>query len=510
MSEVKSGAVLAYANVAVSNVVALLYTPFVIRVLGQNEYGVYRLSDSVISALLILNFGFGVAYVRFYTRLRVKNDSQGISNLNGMYLIIFCFMGLLACVGGGLIVFFAEGLFGGGLSPAEIVLAKRLMVLMTINVAMTFPSSVFSSYLLVHERFKALYGIAICMRLGGTILGIVLLLFGFGAFGATLATTISTFMSLTWTAFFAKRLGMEFQFFPFRFHLLREIASFSFWVFLSLLFNIFSDNAPNFILASRSSSADVALFSVAFLFRHLFFSVSTALSNVFTPRVNFMVAKDASNDSLLSLMMRVGRYQLMVHFLLLGGFIITGRFFITMWAGEEFSSTYQMVILLAAITTIPLVQNVGIAIQQAKNRHKFRSIVYLISALLGAMVCWMLAPHMGALGATVGYCVIMVLGPCLAMNWYYHARMGLNMVKFWSSMWKTLLVALVCTGVFLWICETIIDINSLSLFAVVGLVFTACYSWATWRITMQGEERKQVKDLLRRTSDQMRRQSDEN
>ena len=185
MSEVKSGAILAYANVAAINIVSLVYTPIVVRMLGQGDYGVYRLSNSVVTSLSLLSFGFGVAYVRFYARLKVNDDSKGIASLNGLYLILFTIMGLLAALGGWCLVVFSHHLFSSSFTADELSLAKTLMVFMTINIALTFPISVFNSYVLVHERFKWIYGVMITLRFLGPIAGTIMLVLGWGAIGAS-------------------------------------------------------------------------------------------------------------------------------------------------------------------------------------------------------------------------------------------------------------------------------------------------------------------------------------
>ena len=69
--QLKIGIVLSYLTLALSNIIALIYTPFMLRMLGQSEYGLYSLVASVVAYLTILDFGFG-----FYT---TTNKAQAIS-----------------------------------------------------------------------------------------------------------------------------------------------------------------------------------------------------------------------------------------------------------------------------------------------------------------------------------------------------------------------------------------------------------------------------------------------
>ena len=66
----KSGAVLSYFSIIASTLVQLLYTPLLIRMLGQSEYGLYSLVASVIGYLTVLDLGFGNAIVVYTAKYR--------------------------------------------------------------------------------------------------------------------------------------------------------------------------------------------------------------------------------------------------------------------------------------------------------------------------------------------------------------------------------------------------------------------------------------------------------
>ena len=56
----------------------LLLTPFIIRTLGQAEYGVYKLSAAINAYLLLLDLGVGNAVTRYVAKYRVEgNKEQG-------------------------------------------------------------------------------------------------------------------------------------------------------------------------------------------------------------------------------------------------------------------------------------------------------------------------------------------------------------------------------------------------------------------------------------------------
>lgn len=74
----KMGAVLSYVSIIASTLVGLLYTPFLISKLGQNEYGLYSLVSSIIGYLTVLDLGFGNAIIFYTAKYRATNDYEKV------------------------------------------------------------------------------------------------------------------------------------------------------------------------------------------------------------------------------------------------------------------------------------------------------------------------------------------------------------------------------------------------------------------------------------------------
>ena len=89
VSQIKIGSILSYLQIALNIIIGLTYTPIMIRLLGQSEYGLYNTVSSTISMLSILNLGFASGYVRYYAKYKKENDNESIYKLNGLFLIVF-------------------------------------------------------------------------------------------------------------------------------------------------------------------------------------------------------------------------------------------------------------------------------------------------------------------------------------------------------------------------------------------------------------------------------------
>mgnify|MGYP000202345569 CR=1 FL=1 len=70
----KAGVLLSYLAQIIHILSGILYTPIMLRLLGQSEYGLYQLVASVVSYLNVLSLGFGSSYMRFYSRIKKDGD----------------------------------------------------------------------------------------------------------------------------------------------------------------------------------------------------------------------------------------------------------------------------------------------------------------------------------------------------------------------------------------------------------------------------------------------------
>ena len=153
MNQIRAGAVLNYVIVGLNILTGLLYTPFMLRCLGQNEYGLYSLVASVIAYLTLLDFGFGSAIVRYTAKIRATGTKEDEWSLYGMFLSAYAVLGLLVTIGGIVLYFNTDRMFDRTMTPDEIQQARIMMTLMVGNLAVTFPFSIFGSIISAYERF---------------------------------------------------------------------------------------------------------------------------------------------------------------------------------------------------------------------------------------------------------------------------------------------------------------------------------------------------------------------
>ena len=144
-NELKSGVILSYINLGLGTVIPFIYTPIMLRMLGQAEYGLFSLASSAVSYLSLLSFGFGSTIIRYISKYRAEKDKKSEEKAFGFFLILYCVLALLVLLCGAIIANNVEAIFQKGLSANELKKMKVLVMIMTFNSALSFPNSVFSS-----------------------------------------------------------------------------------------------------------------------------------------------------------------------------------------------------------------------------------------------------------------------------------------------------------------------------------------------------------------------------
>lgn len=499
----KIGVVLSYISEAIKILSGLIYTPIMLRLLGQSEYGLYQLVYSVVSYLSLLSLGFGSSYMRFYSRFNEKGDQDGVARINGMFLTIFCSISVICILCGIVMVSNTRAIFGTGLTDSELSTAKVLMALMVMNLALTFPSTVFNCCITAHERFFFQKILIVAQNVLNPFLTLPLLLLGYGSIGMVCVTTAITLGKLildVWYCF--EKLHVRFIFKGFQFSLLKEMWVFTFFIFLNQIIDQVNWSVDKFLLGRLSGTAAVAVYGVGAQINSMYLQFSTAVSNVFVPRVNAIVASSDDNNELTKLFIKVGRIQFIIMALILTGFLFVGKPFIQFWAGVSYAEAYYVVLLLIVPVTVPLIQNLGIEIQRAKNKHKARSIVYFFIAIANILISIPLIKRYGPSGAALGTAIALCAGNILFMNWYYHNKLGINIAEFWKNIFSFIPALILPCIVGICIMK-FYEIKNFAMLAAAIVMYTAVYCLSMYILGMNESEKHMITAPIRKIAKRM-------
>ncbi len=492
VNQLKAGVVLNYVVIFLNTVVGLLYTPYMLRMMGQSEYGLYSLVASVIAYLTVLDLGFGNAIVRYTAKFRAEKKTEEQYEMFGMFFLLYLVIGIIA-FGIGLGLYFnVDTLFGNTMTAVELGRARIMMLLLVANLAFTFPMSIWGSIIQAYEDFVFQKSLNIIRIILNTAVMICLLHFGYKAVAMVVVQTIFNVLTLVVNFIYCRRklnIHIYFRFKHFHWGFLKEVAIYSFWIFLNAIMDRVYWSTGQFVLGAMVGTAAVAVFAIAIQLEGMYMQFSTAISSVFLPKVTAMVATNRSRKEISDLFIRTGRIQYIVLAYILSGFIIFGRQFIELWAGAGYSDAYIISLLFFIPLTVPLIQNLGITILQARNEMKFRSVLYIIIALVSLAMQIVLTRFFGGIGCAMGVSGALVVGQILIMNVYYRRRQDLDIKIFWKEISKMSIIPIVLIFSSMLVIRHFFALDSWGKLILGIAAFSLVYIPLFFRFSMTDEER---------------------
>ena len=152
-NQLKIGIMLNYLNMILGNLIPIFYTPIMLSLLGQSEYGLYKLSSSVTSYLSLISLGIGAAITRYLIKAREEQGKHAEERMLGLFVVIFHVIAVLAFIVGTALVFCLPVWYGDALTAPELRRMKILVFLMVCNTALGFSQSPYGAVVSSHERF---------------------------------------------------------------------------------------------------------------------------------------------------------------------------------------------------------------------------------------------------------------------------------------------------------------------------------------------------------------------
>lgn len=495
--QLKIGSLLSYLQMFFGIIIGIAYTPVMIRLLGQSEYGLYNTVSSTISMLSILSLGFNSSYIKYYAKYKKEDNSEAIYKLNGLFLIIFLIIGAIACICGVFLTVNLQFVFKDGLTDEEYAIARILMILLTINLSVSFPMGVFSNIISAHERFVFLKLLSILKTVVSPLVTLPLLLMGYKSIAMVSVTVgIAIITDIFFLYYTFRKLKQKFIFHSFEKGLFKSLFIYTSFIAINLIVDQINLNIDKLLLTRYKGTVAVAIYSVGFSLETYYQMFSTAISGIFTPRIHLIynspdIDEKEKDKQLSGLFVKIGRIQFALLGLIASGLVFFGKAFIHYWAGEGYGEAYYVALLLIIPITIPLIQNVGIEIQRAKNKHQFRAIVYLIMAVMNLLLSIFLCQKYGAIGSAVGTAISLVIANGIIMNIYYQKKLNIDIVAFWKSILR-MSIGLVIPIIIGILIMRFIIISSIWVLLGVIIGYTLIYCVSMWLLGLNSFEKKLI------------------
>ena len=446
----RKGVIFSYILMIIESLSSILFTPYLIRCLGQSEYGIYGLVASVTAYLYLLDLGVGNAIVRYMAKYRFDGNINGERNLMATTMIFYGIIALIVIGVGIVLNFFLPQIFGTGLSEEELDLAGKMLQITVLTAAITLFFSPVTKTLIAHEKFvlsKCIDITKIVVRVG--LCCVALLLGGKGIAIVSINLFVTICAGVFSMIYSFARLKVTPRFKGINFGFVKEIWGYTFFIMLQMIATQINSMVDHILIGAfvAASTTYLAIYTAATQITQYFQSFGSAVNGVLMPGVVKMVEGNASVQTIQDEMIKISRLIFMFLGIIYVGFALFGQSFMSLWAGEDYQDGYYVALIIMFPMLLSLSQSIGTQILWALNRHKIQAVLKICLSILNVFLTYFLIQWNPIIGAAIGTAVALLLGDVVVMNIVFRKDIGISIHKYYFGILKGILPALLISGI---------------------------------------------------------------
>jgi O-antigen/teichoic acid export membrane protein len=484
------GAVLSYISIAINIIASLLYTPWMIAQVGQGDYGLYTLANSLIT-LFLVDFGLSVATSRYISKYRAEGRQDKIDNFLAavyrLYLLIDSILFVVLLV----IYFFIERIYVS-LTPDELEKFKVVYIIAASFAVINFPFVTFNGILNSYEKFIPLKLADVIYRILLVAMTVVALLFGMGLYALVAVHAIVGLLVVIFKFIVIKKSVPISVNWRYKGSLVyKEILGFSIWATVSSLAQRLVFNITPSILGIVANSAAIAIFGIVSIVEGYAFTITTAINGMFMPKISRIYENENWKKDIMKLMLGVGRFQYAINGLIIAGFAVVGKSFLDLWLGESGNDLYWgiMLVLIPGLFFNSLqIANTAMIVD---NKVKLQAIVNVIMGVTNVVLSVICSYYIGVLGACLSIFAAYMLR-VIVLIIIYHRIMGFDMIKFLNQCYVKMSIPIIATILIGLALSSVIPSNTFGGFILMVGLITLIYVISVFLIGLGKEEKLKV------------------
>ena len=395
--------------------VMFLLSPFVVNTLGDVRYGVWSLLISLTGYFGLIDIGIRASLGRFINFYLGRDDIPKVNGIISTATVCFSIASLVVLAAAGILATFLDVLFTK--LPVELLPDARLaIVLIALNMALTFFVAINAQVLFAVERFDLGRGVMICVlliRAAGTVL---VLSRGGGLVELAVVQLLSNAVGLAAGYVLAKRV-----FSPLTIRLSlstashgRELLAFGLWSFIGSIASQLLYMTDTVVIGILMPTKMITYYAIPLMLiqygRGFIYNIGSVL------RPQTIKASSVEDYEELRYLFNWGaKITLFLGIPLFAGLIFMGTDFMMLWQGHRFQDSRTVLILLAIPQFFVLATRPAGSIIAGLGYVRFGACLTLAQALmnLGLTLVFVMACGLGLEGVALGTLVPMIGFNCV-------------------------------------------------------------------------------------------------
>jgi O-antigen/teichoic acid export membrane protein len=434
MSQLRKGALLSYINIFLTSATGILITPYIISNIGNSEYGLYILVGGIIGYISSLDLGLNNTVIRYVSKYNAENNKLGESLFLSTIMMIYIFILFLILIAGIFLYYNIESIFSKSLTSIEVQNFKIMFSILMFNLAIALPGGVFTAICDAYQRFSIPRGLSILKYSSKALLVLLIINKDSNAIVIVWIDTILNLIVISLSFFYVYfHLGIKINLtFKLDKKLIKELFSYSIWIFVAVLSYKLQWNIGQTILGVNLNSQIVAVFGVGVMLASYYTVFASVINSMLLPKSTHMVVNNSKPDEYTSFVIDVGRINFLLLLPIISGFFLFGKLFLKLWVGDDFADSWLIALTIMSVMTLPLVSGIGNYILEAQKKNRFKAVLNVITLSLSSIVGYFLSKRYGMYGMLIPITVAILINNILLIR-YYKKIFSFNIILFFKE-----------------------------------------------------------------------------
>ncbi|SDW60378.1 lipopolysaccharide biosynthesis protein [Marinobacter mobilis] len=477
----------------VSIVAGLIMMPLMIRLLGEDLYGIWIVIGSIIGSLYLFDIGMASSVTRFISFSLSRDDREQATRVVSTAFAIYSCLALIVFAASVIIAFFSGYIVE---NPDNTRLVQILIIIVGMNVAVEFPFKSYAGIAGYHLRQDLMSYSQIIFRILGAALTAYLLYAGYKLIAVALVQfTVSLLSNLVfrYIAYYLEpklRVRLKTVDRP----TFKEIFGFSSWSFVIDLTRLLKERGDVWMVAAFTSPALLTVYYVGVRLVEYSNQLLYKAFGFTLPLYTEAIARedDQELERKVKLFLRLNT---LVSGIVLIGAVLFGRDVIRIWMGDSFSAADAAIvfIVLLAAKLLVFITNPFTNVLFAMAKHRYQAYVSGAEAItsLALIPVFMQVLDNPLLAAALAIGLPFTITRTLIVPFIVQRNTRLSV----ALLYKTLLPLVIPILVFGYLCHLLLATvapSAMTLLALLGFIalIGVVYGAFVLLILLTGEERQ--------------------
>lgn len=410
---VLSAAIANWIGQLVSLASGFLIAPFVLRHVGDIQYGILVLVGAVVVQGSNLDLGIRSALIKFVAEHKARGEIRELRSVIATALWLYCFLGAVAFVLTLLISPLLPDLFN--VPPSERHTMIVVGILMGSQLAISIPGSTSSGVLSGLLRYDIKNAISVVWTLVSASATVVVVLAGGGVVEvAAVSTVVAIIMQLVYVLCLyrvAPHLRLTFR--GARSHLVRRILAFSTSMLVMDVSTGLQTKSDEIVIGAFLPVGLVSPYSFARRLSTVPQMIAERFLWGFVPLTSHLEAQGEA-ERLRALYLTGTRITLALSLPFAAVIIVLAGPLLTLWIGAQYAEHAPITIILTIASILELACGPGSTILQGVGRHHRLAVISACAAVANVGLSILLVVPYGLLGVAIGTLVPTAM---IALGW---------------------------------------------------------------------------------------------